>query len=171
MYANALVSTTWIADSLRAVRNVLQAEGRDELALAISEAIGGLSATTIVPGNRRIDDGLDDFEDLDPESSDPEWPVWTDRETWTLADEPDAAGPTPLDLLAAGVPVSGGSPDFEPSVQDWADYGEWATGVDLADREAWMTFNDHVEDIAQGSEIASGGLTDADIARSTGCAG
>lgn len=113
-----LVPSDWIVTSLRSVRDALQAEGRDDLALTLSEAIGGLTAIDqplpvrkpwrpllAVLAERRIDDGIaDDFE--------------------LTADEWPALGDIPLDVLALSLPaISGGAPEpFVPSESDWDDY-------------------------------------------------
>ncbi|MDR3621568.1 MAG: hypothetical protein P4L85_19610 [Paludisphaera borealis] len=112
---NSIISPTWTMDSLCGVRDVLQAEGREHLASAVSEALGGLlsatdlrftpSAPASIVGRTLIDDGPD-FEDTD------NWPAWTDADVWT-----------PTDVLALSLPpVSGGAPSFEPSEADWDDY-------------------------------------------------
>lgn len=141
-----LVSDTWALDSLRQIRDALQAlDGLERLAVQLSEAIGGLSkaptATALVRGNRRIDDGLDDFEDA------AEW---------------QSLGDTPIDVLAMSLPpISGGSDEADPSPQDWADYCSWREAIDLADREAWMNqVNEGVDD--------GGPLSESDIQIATG---
>jgi hypothetical protein len=172
-----LIPSTWILDSLRGVRDLLQTEGRDDLALTLSEAIGGLTVIDRDGATRtaRKPVGIfeaeflasghpDDFEEIDPESSNPTWPEFSSRGPW-MADEP-----TPLELLERGVPVSGGSAEaYQPSAEVWSDYAEWSARVDADDREAWMSFDDHACQIAEGYELGPDRFDEAD-ARAAGLA-
>jgi len=60
---------------------------------------------------------------------------------------------------------------YEPTEQDIAEYHAWRDSLESRDRDDWIAWNDRLAAIHEGSEVASGGLTDADLVISTGCAG
>lgn len=160
--AGNLISPSWIVDAMVTVRDRLLSldcdalvDARDVLALTLSECIGGLSARVeSIPSSdngmakRTIGDGIaDDFE--------------------LLSDEWQALGDVPIDVLAMSLPpISGGAPDYEPTTQDWAEFGLWSDAIDRADRESWIAHNDA---IAEGIELAGDHFTEAD-ARAAGLA-
>jgi hypothetical protein len=67
------------------------------------------------PQARDLLDGGPDYEDALA------WPDWTDESTWTTTE------PTPLELLLP--PVSGGSPDYQPTDADWAEFSRWVDEI------------------------------------------
>ncbi len=134
---NTIIPTDWRIAALRSVRDRLQSlapdallDARDDLAVKLSEAIGGLCVKTTTrapePARNFLDDGPD-FEltadDLDPA----EWPCYVE--------------PTPLDVLAADFALpalSGGSPDaepFTPTDSDWSDYAAYCELQDSLDMQ------------------------------------
>jgi hypothetical protein len=141
-----LIPSDWTLSALRSIRDRLQAldadallDARDDLAVALSEAIGGLmydgltpnqmaaEPTPIVPlVERNMLDGIaDDFEVTDDDPA--AWPAWTTTE------------PTPISALAAGFELpalSGGSPEaYEPTDADWSDYHAYCELQDSLDMQ------------------------------------
>jgi len=79
-----LIPSTWAFDAIRDVRNALQAEGRDELALKLSEALGGLTPAasrldkSIQTEARHLDDAGPDYEDSAELDVDDDGVMWLD---------------------------------------------------------------------------------------------
>ena len=119
------------------------------------EALAALDGRDEQAPARTLADAGPDFEVTD------EWPdeVWTltdpdDDETAQAFEPADADEPTPLDLLAAGVPISGGCDEFEPGPADWLDYES--------------SFLDHLAEIADGIELDADPLSERDVVTATG---
>lgn len=110
--ARELIASTWIMDSLSAVRDALLSEGRTDLARPLSECLGGLAVVEATEPTRP--------------AIRPLVPLLAER--GLLDDGPDfedSAAWTPDDVLARDFELpalSGGAPEpFFPTDQDWQD--------------------------------------------------
>jgi hypothetical protein len=99
---------------LRKVDDALAAMDRVALVCIKAETAATLAGEFDKPA-RSLLDGGPDYEDALA------WPDWTDESTWTTTE------PTPLELLLP--PVSGGSPDYQPTDADWAEFSRWVDEI------------------------------------------